>query len=300
MAQTEVQRREAAHRQAHDVRALQFQCIHHRSDVVGRGRLRIALHILRHVRRPIAARAESHALVAAREVTHLWLPTAVVTAELVHEHDRRALAGALVVEANAVAGTGVAHRRPLLRNAQNNAAVAGRLRARPTACGSTWHSACAHAFGTVVEIFTKRWPKRGVWYVPCRTMMPCSPSAATSASGVTPEALHSTTMKFACDGNTGTAKPGNLAKAPAIIRWFSRCCAITRAIHSPFTAKPAMAAPCASTLAPTAPSHCREARAPPSPAGPRRRRRVGQEPPRQPGRSPERPEAQAREPEPFG
>src|SRR6218665_564611 len=251
MAQTEVQRREAAHRQAHDVRALQFQCIHHRSDVVGRGRLRIALHILRHVRRPIAARA----------VTHLWLPTAVVTAELVHEHDRRAIAGALVVEANAVAGTGVAHRRPLLRNAQNNAAVAGRLRARPTACGSTWHSACAHAFGTVVEIFTKRWPKRGVWYVPCRTMMSCSPSAATSASGVTPEALHSTTMKFACDGNTGTAKPGNLAKAPAIIRWFSRCCAITRAIHSPFTAKPAMAARCASTLAPSGACECGRMRA---------------------------------------
>src|SRR6218665_1617883 len=134
MAQTEVQRREAAHRQAHDVRALQFQRIHHRSDVVGRGRLRIALHILRHIRRPIAARAESHALMAAREVTHLWLPTAMVAAELVHEHDRRTIAGALVVKANAVAGAGVAHRRPCCETLRTTPPwQAGCARARPPA-----------------------------------------------------------------------------------------------------------------------------------------------------------------------
>src|SRR6218665_37648 len=229
MAQTEVQRREAAHRQAHDVRALQFQCIHHRSDVVGRGRLRIALHILRHVRRPIAARAESHALVAARGGTHLGLPTGVVTAELVHEHDRRAIAGALVVEANAVAGTGVAHRRPLLRNAHKNTPPPRKLPPPPPP---------PPAAGRPPP--TRAGPRRG---------------------GDARGALHSTTMKFACDGNTGTAKPGNLAKAPAIIRWFSRCCAITRAIHSPFTAKPAMAARCASTLAPSGACECGRMRA---------------------------------------
>eukprot|EP01036_Dinobryon_divergens_P051601 gene51601-69048_t len=41
-----------------------------------------------------------------------------------------------------------------------------------------------------------------------------------------------------------------------IIRWFSRCCAITSAIHSALTPRPAMAARCASTLAPSGACEC--------------------------------------------
>src|SRR5580765_2340031 len=63
---------------------------------------RIALEILRHVGRRVAARVVGDAAVAPREVTHLGLPTAVVAAELVNEHDRHASAGLLVVKLDAV------------------------------------------------------------------------------------------------------------------------------------------------------------------------------------------------------
>ncbi len=85
------------------------QRIEHAADVVARARLRVALDILGHVGGRIAARVVGDAAVAAREVAQLRLPAAVVAGELVHEHDRRAAAGLLVVELDAVVGGKLRH-----------------------------------------------------------------------------------------------------------------------------------------------------------------------------------------------
>ena len=78
--------------------------VEHAADVVARARLRVALEVLGHVGGRIAARVVGDAAVAAREVAHLRLPAAVVAGELVHEDDRRAAAGLLVVQLDAVVG----------------------------------------------------------------------------------------------------------------------------------------------------------------------------------------------------
>src|SRR6185295_1886812 len=83
--------------------------IEHGTDIVARARLRISLEVLRHVGRRIAARVVGDAAVASREVTQLGLPAAVVAAELMNEHDRRAGAGLLVVKLDAVVGSELGH-----------------------------------------------------------------------------------------------------------------------------------------------------------------------------------------------
>ena len=170
-----MQRRQCAHRTPDHMRLVDLQRIQHRADVVAGARLRIHGHVLRHVGGRPAARIEGDASVAPREIAHLRLPAAVVAGKLVHEHDRHAAAGFLVVELHAVVGgemghrcyrsrdfgsKGVADQPPPIYPAQSgggrrppaNALHAKRARirtGRPTvtcgqlaaACATAWHSA---------------------------------------------------------------------------------------------------------------------------------------------------------------
>ena len=104
IGQSKMQCGERAHREPDYVRALDAERIEHAADVVPCARLRITLDVLRHVRRRVSAGVVGDAAVAAREMAQLRLPAAMVAAELVNEHDRRAGAGFLVVELYAVIG----------------------------------------------------------------------------------------------------------------------------------------------------------------------------------------------------
>jgi hypothetical protein len=110
MTKSEVERREAAHRQPDDVRLVDLQVIENGQDVVGCADLAVARGLLRHIRRRVAARAPGDAAMALAEMAHLHLPRAVVGGELVDEDDGRARAGLLVVELHAVVGGGKWHR----------------------------------------------------------------------------------------------------------------------------------------------------------------------------------------------
>src|SRR5262249_62130883 len=70
--------------------------------VVSRDVLAVALRVGGNVGGRIAALAEGHAAMRACEVAQLRLPGPVVAGEFVHEHDRRAGADLLVIEAGAV------------------------------------------------------------------------------------------------------------------------------------------------------------------------------------------------------
>src|SRR6185312_3220777 len=102
MAQTEMQRGEAAHRQAHDMRALDAQMVEHRRDVIGGARLRIGAGTLRHLGGRVAAGVEGDAAIALAEMTELRLPAPEIAGELMNKDDRRPCAGLLVVEADSV------------------------------------------------------------------------------------------------------------------------------------------------------------------------------------------------------
>src|SRR5437016_4836933 len=65
-------------------------------------RLRVALELLRNVGGRIAARVIRDAAVAAREMAQLRLPAAMITRELVDEHDGCARAGFFIVKPHAV------------------------------------------------------------------------------------------------------------------------------------------------------------------------------------------------------
>src|SRR5690606_24597703 len=63
----------------------------------------------RHVRGRVTACVEGNAAIAPREKAQLRLPAARVAGKFVHEDEGEALAGLLVVEAGAVAGSGKGH-----------------------------------------------------------------------------------------------------------------------------------------------------------------------------------------------
>jgi hypothetical protein len=63
----------------------------------------------RHVRRRIAARVVGDAAIAPRKIAQLRFPAAVLAHELVHEQDRRSLAGLLVVQPDSVACGDMGH-----------------------------------------------------------------------------------------------------------------------------------------------------------------------------------------------
>src|SRR5258708_26145463 len=74
--------------------------VQHRDDVIPRMRLRIARAVLRYVGGRKAARVVGDAAEVAREEAQLRLPAAVIAGELVHEHERRAAAALLVIQAD--------------------------------------------------------------------------------------------------------------------------------------------------------------------------------------------------------
>ena len=109
IADADMQRGIGAHGMADHVRLLDLERIHQRNDVVARNILRIARRVGRHVRRRIAALAEGDAAMRAGEIPHLRLPGAIVGGIFVHEDDRRAGAGLLAIDPDAVRRRDVRH-----------------------------------------------------------------------------------------------------------------------------------------------------------------------------------------------
>ena len=104
-----MKRGEPAHGKADHMGAVQLQMIEHGCDVVGRAVLRILPHILRHVRRRIAAGVVGDGAVALAEMPQLRFPAPEVAGEFVHEDDGHAGACLLVIEFHPVIGSGVRH-----------------------------------------------------------------------------------------------------------------------------------------------------------------------------------------------
>ena len=79
IAQPEMQRCEAAHRAADDVRLANLEMAQDAGDIVRRDRLRVLRAGFRHLRGRVAARVVRDAAVAAAEVTDLRLPATRIT-----------------------------------------------------------------------------------------------------------------------------------------------------------------------------------------------------------------------------
>src|SRR5204862_2414685 len=73
--------------------------------------LRIALPIFRHVRGRVTAGIEGDAAIAAREEAQLRLIAAIIAGKFVHENDRVAGPRLLVIEAHAIVGGHMGHRK---------------------------------------------------------------------------------------------------------------------------------------------------------------------------------------------
>ncbi len=98
IAEPEMQAGEAAHGEADDVRLVDLERIEHGADVVARPVLRIEFDLARHVRGRIAAGIVRDAPIGAAELAELRLPGAHVAGKFVHEDDRRARPGLLIVQ----------------------------------------------------------------------------------------------------------------------------------------------------------------------------------------------------------
>src|SRR6185312_4286401 len=109
MAQSEMQRGEAAHREPHDMRAVDAQMVEHRGNVVGGTRLRIGTRALGHIGGRIAPGVEGNAAITLAEMTELRLPAPEIAGEFVDEDDWRSVAGLLVVKADSVIRPGLWH-----------------------------------------------------------------------------------------------------------------------------------------------------------------------------------------------
>jgi len=106
----QVQRGEAAHRQADHVRLADLEAVEHSDRVGDRPLLGVRLRVGGHVRRGVAAGRVGDAAIGRREEPHLRLPAPVVAGELVDEQERLALAGLLGVQLHAVVGHDRWHR----------------------------------------------------------------------------------------------------------------------------------------------------------------------------------------------
>ena len=104
---------ETAHRDADDMRLVDIKRVEHGADVVAGALLRIARRIFGHVRGRVAARIVGDAAIAPPEIAHLAFVAAIIVGEFVDEDDRRPRPGLLVIEADAVIGRQLCHRRLL-------------------------------------------------------------------------------------------------------------------------------------------------------------------------------------------
>jgi hypothetical protein len=111
ICQAEMQRREAAHREADDMRPGDGEPIQHRADVVARAVLGISLRLGRHIRGRIAAGVEGDAAVEPREMAQLRLPAPMIAGEFVDKNDQPAGAGLFVIQTDAVVRGRIRHVR---------------------------------------------------------------------------------------------------------------------------------------------------------------------------------------------
>jgi hypothetical protein len=117
MVERDLQRGISAHRQADEVRLVDRKMIEHGDRIAHHVLVAVGGRIGWHVGRHIAARRIGDAAVALAELAHLRLPAAIVGGEFVHEQDRHALPGFLVVELHIVATDRVRHgRHPFSRS----------------------------------------------------------------------------------------------------------------------------------------------------------------------------------------
>jgi hypothetical protein len=109
MVERDLQGGIAAHRQADEMRALDSKMVECGDAIAHHMQIGIGLRIGRHVGRRIAARGISDAAMALAEFAHLRLPAAMVGSEFVHEQDRRARSGFLVIQLHVVGRRCVRH-----------------------------------------------------------------------------------------------------------------------------------------------------------------------------------------------
>ncbi len=109
VAEAEVQGGEPAHGQADDMGALDAEVVEHRGDVVRGATLRVLRRVLRHGGGRVAAGVEGNRPAALAEVPQLRLPASQVAGKLVHEDDRGAGAGFLIIKRHMVVRGGVRH-----------------------------------------------------------------------------------------------------------------------------------------------------------------------------------------------
>src|ERR1035437_7654642 len=100
---------EAAHRQADDMRLVDFECVEHRTDVVTRPLLRVTLSVIGHVGWWITPRVVGDAAVPLAEIAHLRLIGTQVTGEFVHPNDRNSAAYLFIVELDSIVSCHVRH-----------------------------------------------------------------------------------------------------------------------------------------------------------------------------------------------
>ena len=78
----------AAHRNPDNMGLLDLEALHDVANVVAGALLRVAVKILRHIRRRITARIERDAAIAAPEKPHFCLVAAIVVGKFMNEDDR--------------------------------------------------------------------------------------------------------------------------------------------------------------------------------------------------------------------
>src|SRR5579862_818912 len=109
MPESKVERSEAAHGEAHDMRPVDRKMIEHGLNVARGKGLRIGRGALGHVRWRITSGVERNAAIAPAEVPQLRFPTSEIACEFVHEDHWPARSGFFVVKPDPVLCDGVGH-----------------------------------------------------------------------------------------------------------------------------------------------------------------------------------------------
>src|SRR5581483_9251414 len=97
-----MQRREAPHRESNDVCALDMQMCKNIANVIACPRLGVPCRIWGHVRWRVPPGVERDAAEPTRQEAHLWFPTAMISSELVNQHNRNARTRLFAIEPHAV------------------------------------------------------------------------------------------------------------------------------------------------------------------------------------------------------